>query len=162
MKLSTLYFILLLSVISACAGENNNSDINNNTTKAVVKEQINSLVIEPQITFDQSQMSRKVEKLCFKFRNFDGRDRKEIFNQFEVILPSCPIKQLADNKMEVDIDNAQQIMTVNDLKEILGKPNEIREDGMLVYNLLGDGSYRVAFHAELNGSVSCRFYEAES
>jgi len=162
MKLRALYFIVLLFAISACDGVEDNSGGGNSTPKPAVKEEIEPLKIEPQITFDQSQMTRKVEGWCFNFRNLDGKNRKELFSKFEVILPSCPIKQLEDNKTEVDIDNAQQIMMVNDLKEILGMPNEIREDGMFVYNLLGDGSYSVLFQVEMDGSVVCRFYEAES
>lgn len=126
----------------------------------IMKEE--PVVVEPQVTFDQSQLNNDILGLCVKFKTLDGADRTEVFNKFETILPQCPVKLGAKNEVEPEMDNAVQMMSFNDLKELLGEPNEVREDGMIVYNLSADQSYRVLFLPNPSGVICCRFYEGAS
>ena len=154
--------MIILLLFSACGGDAPANNETNETSKTVSPEPIEPIKIEPQLTFDQSQLTSKVLGLCVKFKTLDGADRKHVFDQFEVILPSCPVEVLEDNSTKMLKDDAQQIMTLYDLKELLGNPNEIRENGDLVYNLMADASYQVLFIPEPDGSIACRYYEAES
>jgi len=155
MNFKLAYFILAFLVLtSSCGSETSEgestetdktelSDTDKSLVEAVMKEEI--IKVEPQATFDQSQLNDKISSLCVKFKTLDGADRKEVFNKFETILPTCPIELQEDNEFRTNVEEAVQVMSINDLKEFLGEPNEVREDGMLVYNLMADKSYRVAF-----------------
>lgn len=136
------------------------SDTDKALVEDVMKEEV--VITEPQTTFDQSQLNNDILSLCVKFKTLDGANRKEVFDKFETILPSCPVDLLSDNQVEPKMDEAVQIMSISDLEEFLGTPNEVREDGMLVYNLMADKSYRVAFLPGPTGAVTCRFYEGSS
>ncbi|CAA6806623.1 MAG: Unknown protein [uncultured Aureispira sp.] len=136
------------------------SDSDKALVEDVMKEEV--VTVEPQATFDQSQLNNNILTLCVKFKTLNGADRKEVFSKFESILPSCPVELKEDNEFEPNVEEAVQVMSINDLKEFLGEPNEIREDGMLVYDLMADKSYQVAFMPGPLGAVVCRFYEADS
>lgn len=172
MNFKLLYSILAFLVLTtACGSDASETENNSEDKKAlseadkalvedVMKEEV--IVVEPQATFDQSQLNNDILSLCVKFKVLDGANRKEVFNKFETILPSCRVDLLSDNEVEPNVDEAVQVMSVKDLKEFLGQPNEVREDGMLVYNLTADKSYRVAFMPGPLGAIVCRFYEANS
>ena len=51
-------------------------------------------------------------------------------------------------------------MTYNDLLELLGEPNELREDGSLGYYLTADEGYTVVFTRNAQQSIACRYLEA--
>lgn len=173
MSTKRFYFIVTLFLLITVACENTPSETSQDAEpskelseadKALVKDIMKEEVVEtePQATFDQSQLTNDVLGLCVKFKALDGADRQGVFNKFETILPSCPVDLLEDNIVEPNIDEAVQVMSVNDLKELLGEPNEVREDGMLVYNLLADKTYRVLFLTGDSGAVVCRLYEGAS
>jgi hypothetical protein len=172
MNFKLVYFVLAFLVLTtACESNTSEKEPDVEDTKAlsetdkalvedVMKEEV--VVVEPQATFDQSQLNNAILSLCVKFKILDGADRKEVFSKFETILPSCPVELLKNNEVKSNVDEAVQVMSINDLKEFLGQPNEVREDGMLVYNLTADKSYKVAFMPGPLGAVVCRFYEANS
>jgi len=172
MNFKLVYFVLTFLVLTTACGsdaskaENSEKDkkILSETDKVLVEDVMKEEVVKvaPQATFDQSQLNNSILGLCVKFKTLEGRDRKEVFDKFETILPSCPVEVLSDNETEPNEDEAVQVMSVSDLEEFLGKPNEVREDGMLVYHLTADKSYRVAFMTGATGAVVCRFYEGES
>lgn len=151
-----LFFFVIGCFIISCANEGGE------TTTPDNKRSLDPIKIEVQSIFDQSQLNSKVLDACTQFKAMEGADRLQVFELFEKILPSCPMKLLNNNTSELDKEDAVQVMSINDLKEILGAPTEIREDGHMVYELLGDGSYRVVFIPEVNGSVACRVYEGDS
>ncbi|BDS10654.1 hypothetical protein [Aureispira anguillae] len=169
-----LAYLLLLVASLTMSCEDTGKEANTNETKDaktlsvedqlivdnVMKEEV--VTTEPQAIFDQSQLSNAILGLCVKFKTLDGADRKAVFDKFETILPSCPAELKDNNEIEVDADAAVQVMSYNDLREFLGEPNEIREDGTLVYNLLADESYKVIFMQNAAGAISCRFYEGAS
>lgn len=169
MNFKLVYFVLAFLVLTTACGSDT-SEANNDKkelseaekalVKDVMKEEV--VLVEPQATFDQSQLNNAILGLCVKFKTLDGANRKDVFSKFETILPSCPTELLSDNEMKSNVDEAVQVMSVSDLEELLGKPNEVREDGMLVYNLTADKSYRVAFMPGPSGAVVCRFYEGNS
>jgi hypothetical protein len=171
MNFKLAYLLLAFLVLTASCGSDASekepqandktelSETDNALVEDVMKEEV--VIVEPQTTFDQSQLNNKIKALCIKFKVLDGRDRKDVFGKFETILPKCPF-ELNDGETEPNPDNAIQVMSISDLEEFLGKPNEIREDGMLVYNLTADKSYRVAFLPGPSGAVTCRFYEGDS
>lgn len=172
MNFKLVYFVLAFLVLITSCGSNTSetepditdktelSDADKILVEDVMKEEV--VTVEPQVTFDQSQLNNKILALCVKFKALEGANRKEVFSKFESILPSCPVVLLDNNEFESNVDEAVQVMSINDLEEFLGKPDEVREDGMLVYNLTTDKSYRVAFMAGATGAVVCRFYEADS
>jgi hypothetical protein len=172
MNFKLAYFILAFLVLTTSCESNVSekepgvtdktelSDADKALVKDVMKEEV--VTVEPQVTFDQSQLNNKILALCVKFKALEGANRKEVFSKFESILPSCPVELLSNNEFKSNVDEAVQVMSVNDLEEFLGKPDEVREDGMLVYNLTTDKSYRVAFMTGSLGAVVCRFYEGNS
>lgn len=171
MNFKLSYLLLAFLVLTASCGSDASetssetkdrtelSDTDKALVEDVMKEEV--VITEPQTTFDQSQLNNDILMLCVKFKTLDGRDRKDVFNKFETILPKCPF-ELNDGETEPNPDNAVQVMSISDLEEFLGKPNEVREDGMLVYSLTEDKSYRVAFLPGPSGAVTCRFYEGDS
>jgi hypothetical protein len=171
MNFKLAYFVLAFLVLTTSCGSDVSetesdvtktelSDADKALVENVMKEEM--VTVEPQATFDQSQLNNKILALCVKFKALEGSNRKEVFSKFESILPSCPVELLDNNEFESNEDEAVQVMSINDLEEFLGKPDVVREDGMLVYNLTTDKSYRVAFLTGAMGAVVCRFYEADS
>ena len=159
MSINFSYLLLVLLFISACSNETTTSTEENSLSNLIKEE---AIAIEPQVVFDQSQMTNKLLALCVKFKTLEGRDRKDVFNLFEKVLPSCPMQIVEKNEAITDPDNATQVMSIHDLKELLGEPSMIREDGFFVYDLMADGSYKVLFLPEANGSIACRVYEGDS
>lgn len=170
MLLRTLYLLSFLLLLGACGSDapkqeeepTNGTSEKKLKTTPVIKVDNEPINIDPQPLFDQSQLTSKVLALCVKFKTLEGQDRRQVFNQLEALLPKCPMKILNDGEAEMAPDQATQVMSINDLKELLGAPQEVREDGILVYSLVADGSQRVVFMPEANGSVACRAEEGDS
>lgn len=172
MKLKDISIIITFLVLVVACGGNDTSKEEASNSKAELTEEDKALVkdimteeailIEPQVTFDQSQLNSKILGLCVKFKTLNGANRQDVFNKFETILPSCPVEIANSNEVAPNVDEAVQVMSINDLEEILGEPNEVREDGFLVYYLTKDQSYKVVFMPSASGAVVCRFYEGAS
>lgn len=172
MNFKLMYSILTFLVLIMACGSDASKTEKSKEDKRVLSEADKALVesimkeevvkVEPQTTFDQSQLNNDILALCVKFKALNGANRKAVFNKFETILPSCPTELLSNNEVKPNTDEAVQIMSMDDLEELLGRPNEVREDGMLVYNLTEDTSYRVVFMPGPLGAIVCRFYEGAS
>lgn len=172
MKLKDISIIITFLVLAMACGGNESPKEDAQNLKTELSEEDKALVedimkeeavlIEPQVTFDQSQLNSKILGLCVKFKALNGANRQDVFNKFETILPSCPVEVVNSNEIEPNIDEAVQVMSMNDLEEMLGEPNEVREDGLLVYYLTKDQSYKVVFMPSASGAIVCRFYEGAS
>ena len=157
---------LLALVLSACGGETPNADQPelSETDKALLDNITMSapVTIEPQAVFDQSQLNDNALGLCLKFKNLEGGDRKETFEKLEVLLPNCPTTMGENNETTPNFDESTQRMRYEDLKELLGEPNEVDTDGTVGYYLTADESYKVVFLPDDQGNIACRYYEGNS
>lgn len=164
MRYSTFLFVLLLA-ISACNNPTPENDVPN---KPLTEEQhqllqqaeaLPTLNLEPQVIFDQSQLTNDVLRLCVQFKG--TKDRKAIFEKLAPILPNCPTSTGTDGATVTTTDEAVQIMGYSDLVELLGEPNELREDGSVVYYLTATEDYTVVFTRNTLQAVACRYLEAK-
>lgn len=162
MKHTIIYLSILASsyLFYAC-----NSESAETTTSEVAPSmgQPTAIVeVEQQPNFDQSQLTPALLGLCVQFKNRQGQDRKALFEKLEPILPKCPIVIGEDNSSDFDFSDAKQRMGPNDLTEILGAPDEVLQEGALVYHLTPDKSYRALFFMDERGIVACSATEADS
>lgn len=153
----------IILAISACNSDAPNNTSNQPLTKDQQKtlkaaEALPTLTLEPQVTFDQSQLTNDALRLCVQFKG--TAERKAIFEKLAPLLPNCPTSTGADGATITNTDEAVQIMTYRDLVELLGEPNELREDGSVVYYLTASGDYVVVFTRDARQAVSCRYLEA--
>lgn len=161
---SSSFLLVLLLVINAC---NSPTPENNVSDKHLTEEQrqllqqaeaLPTLNLEPQVTFDQSKLTSDALRLCVQFK--ETKNRKAIFEKLAPILPSCPTSTGADGATITNTDEAVQVMGYSDLIELLGEPNELREDGSVVYYLTLEEDYIVVFTRNALQAVACRYLEA--
>lgn len=166
--LSYATFLLLLTFM-ACNSDAPNTEVK--TENKTAKEQedmvdkmepLAPLNLEPQATFDQSQMTNNALGLCLQFKNLDAADRKEVFEKLSPILPDCPTSTGDNGETVTNTGEAVQIMTANMLEELLGKPDEMDEKGNMGYYLTADESYKVVFTRNAQNAMACRYYEGTS
>ncbi|MGH1335169.1 MAG: hypothetical protein ACRBFS_03510 [Aureispira sp.] len=125
-------------------------------------KKLSPLRMEPQVVFDQSQLTNNALGLCAKFKSLNNFDRKDVFEKLDPLLPNCPTEMGEKNETTANFDEGVQLMTYNDLQELLGEPNEVSPDGKVAYYLAGDESYKVIFLPNAQGTMACRYYEANS
>lgn len=120
------------------------------------------VTIEPQAIFDESQLNSNALGLCVKFKSLDDFDRQEVFEKLSPLLPNCPTEMGENNETTANFDEAVQLMSYDNLQELLGAPDEASGDGAVGYYLSADESYKVVFLPNAQGAMACRYYEGNS